>query len=113
LEYITSGGALEGHLKKSDTPQIEKINKLATKSRQAFLLNALEGMSNEDISSVMQIDLEAAKALVQEAEADIEKELRTNVLIIEDEPIIAADIEGLVEDLGHDVDAIAATHEVY
>ena len=109
--WNTSGGALEGHLNKSDTPQIEKINKLATKSRQAFLLNALEGMTNEDIASVMQIDLKAASDLVQEAEAEIEKELRTNVLIIEDEPIIAADIEGLVEDLGHSVDAIAATHE--
>ena len=48
--------------------------------------------------------------MLAKAEADIEKELRTNVLIIEDEPIIAADIESLVEDLGHKVDSIAATH---
>ena len=52
---------------------------------------------------------EATSDLLSEAEADIEKELRTNVLIIEDEPIIAADIESLVEDLGHTVDNIAAT----
>jgi len=46
---------------------------------------------------------------MDEANAEIEKELATNVLIIEDEPIIAADIEALVEEIGHTVDSIAAT----
>jgi len=46
---------------------------------------------------------------MNEAHAEIEKELATNVLIIEDEPIIAADIEALVEEIGHKVDSIAAT----
>ena len=36
-------------------------------------------------------------------------ELATDVLIIEDEPVIAADIEALVQDLGHQVLDIAAT----
>jgi CheY-like chemotaxis protein len=58
----------------------------------------------------MDIDETTAKTLLLDAEANIEKELRTNVLIIEDEPIIAADIESLVEDLGHTVDVIASTH---
>ena len=66
-------------------------------------------MTIDEIASVMNVDTEQAQSFLDEAEADIEKELRTNVLIIEDEPIIAADIEGLVEDLGHSVDAIAAT----
>ncbi|NNE57259.1 MAG: response regulator [Hellea sp.] len=87
-----------------------RIRRLTPLSRQAFLLNALEGMSVDDIASVMGKSVEEAEALMMEAEADIENELRTNVLIIEDEPIIAADIESLVEELGHTVDAIAATH---
>ena len=40
---------------------------------------------------------------------DIEKALKTRVLIIEDEPVIAADIEAIVGDLGHEVCAIATT----
>ncbi len=32
------------------------------------------------------------------------------MLIIEDEPIIALDIEGMVRDLGHDVTGVARTH---
>lgn len=88
-----------------------RIRKLTPKSRQAFLLKALEGMSSTEIAHILQIEPTRAIALLIEAEAEIEKELRTQVLIIEDEPIIAADIEGLVEDLGHDVVGIAATHK--
>ena len=95
----------------SDEPAAaERVRRLTPLSRQAFLLSSLEGMTTAEISGVMNVDEARAGELLSEAEADIEKELRTNVLIIEDEPIIAADIEGLVEDLGHTVDNIAATH---
>ena len=94
----------------ADTTAAERIRRLTPLSRQAFLLNSLEGMNVGEIAGVMNIDEGKAASMLAEAEADIEKELRTNVLIIEDEPIIAADIEGLVEELGHTVDNIAATH---
>jgi len=107
--WSTTGGVLESEASRGDTVAAQRVQKLAPKSRQAFLLNAIEGMSVADIASVMRIETDGAEALIKEAEEEIEKELRTNVLIIEDEPIIAADIEGLVEDLGHTVDNIAAT----
>jgi CheY-like chemotaxis protein len=47
--------------------------------------------------------------LIAQAQADIDAELATDVLIIEDEPVIAADIEALVRELGHNVIDIAAT----
>ncbi len=47
--------------------------------------------------------------LIGEAQAEIDAELATDVLIIEDEPVIAADIEALVRELGHQVNDIAAT----
>lgn len=92
-----------------DPAAAARVRRLTPLSRQAFLLSSLEGMTTDEIASVMNVDTKQAQSFLDEAEADIEKELRTNVLIIEDEPIIAADIEGLVEDLGHSVDAIAAT----
>ena len=93
-----------------DPTAAERVRRLTPLSRQAFLLSSLEGMSNSEIAEVMNVDQAVAEAFLKEAEDDIEKELRTNVLIIEDEPIIAADIESLVEDLGHTVDGIASTH---
>jgi len=105
--WSTSGGMLED--KSGTLPSEDRIRRLPPRSRQAFLLQAMEGMSVDEISNIMDISNEAAMSLVSEAEAEIESELRTNVLIIEDEPIIAADIEGLVCELGHIVDNIAAT----
>lgn len=107
--WTTTGAQLESRAG-DDATAAERVRRLTPLSRQAFLLSSLEGMSVPDIAGVMNVDEARATVLLSEAETDIEKELRTNVLIIEDEPIIAADIEGLVEDLGHVVDGIAATH---
>lgn len=107
--WNTSGAKLEDSVAEGDTTA-SRIRRLTPLSRQAFLLHSMEGMSVDQISGIMNIEAEKASSMLKEAEADIEKELRTNVLIIEDEPIIAADIESLVEELGHSVDNIAATH---
>ncbi len=107
--WNATGAKLEARGGHSDTSPEARVHRLTPLSRQAFLLNALEGMSALDVGQIMQISEDKARALITEAETDIEKELRTNVLIIEDEPFIAADIEGLVNELGHTVDAIAAT----
>ena len=106
--WSSTGAQLEAPDEGTETPA-DRIRRLTPVSRQAFLLSALEGLSAEEIGQVMDVSTEEAKALLTQAEADIEAELRTNVLIIEDEPIIAADIEELVSDLGHTVDGIAAT----
>ena len=49
--------------------------------------------------------------LLEEAGQELASQIATNVLIIEDEPIIAMDIESMVESLGHRVTDIARTHK--
>jgi len=78
-----------------------RLMRIAPKSRQAFLLTALEGFTPS----------EAAQILSSDAQAGIDAELATDVLIIEDEAIISADIESLVRELGHNVTATATTHD--
>ena len=107
--WNSSGAELETPDETIEKPS-DRIKQLAPLSRQAFLLNALEGIPQDDIGDIMNISADSVGSLLQEAEDDIAKQLRTDVMIIEDEPIIAADIEGLVEDLGHKVTGIAATH---
>ena len=104
----STGAMLEDPDSGQDSPT-DRIRRLTPVSRQAFLLSALEGLSVDEIASVMDVSADEARDMLEKAEADIEEELRTNVLIIEDEPIIAADIEQLVSDLGHTIDGIAAT----
>lgn len=80
-------------------------------SRQALLLTAMEGFSNEEVGYLLARSEIEIEALVDEAMAEIEAQTRTRVLIIEDEPIIAMDIETIVRDLGHDVTSIAVTRD--
>jgi CheY-like chemotaxis protein len=55
------------------------------------------------------VDFNTVERLIAQAQAEIDAELATEVLIIEDEPVIAADIEALVRELGHGVSDIVAT----
>jgi len=48
---------------------------------------------------------------ILEAQKTIDSQLASKVLIIEDEPIIALDLENLVSELGHKVVAVAATKD--
>ena len=87
------------------------VPKLTPRNRQAFLLSSMEGFSHDEIAKILRVDGSEVESLIAAANTDIEKSLATNVLIIEDEPIIAADIEALVQELGHNVDSIATTRD--
>ena len=86
-----------------------RLMRIAPRSRQAFLLTALEGFTPTEASQILDCDFAEVERLISEAQSEIDAELATEVLIIEDEPVIAADIEALVRELGHDVIDIAAT----
>ena len=86
-----------------------RLMRIAPRSRQAFLLTALEGFTPSEAAQILAVDFSEVERLIAEAQAEIDAELATDVLIIEDEPVIAADIEALVTELGHTVVDIAAT----
>lgn len=79
--------------------------------RQAFLLRTVEGFTLEEIAAILGKPTEAVDALIDQAGREIAEQVATEVLIIEDEPIIALDIEALVHDLGHTVTGVARTHK--
>jgi CheY-like chemotaxis protein len=88
-----------------------RLLRIAPRSRQAFLLTALEGFTPSEAAQILDVEFEDVEAQIAAAQAEIDAELATEVLIIEDEPVIAADIEGLVRELGHDILDIAATRK--
>jgi len=91
-------------------PPEQHLTRLTPRPRQAFLLVALEGFSEEDAAEVLDCDLKTLRALVEESGRELAAEIATDVLIIEDETFIAMDIEALVESLGHSVIGVARTH---
>jgi DNA-directed RNA polymerase specialized sigma24 family protein/CheY-like chemotaxis protein len=86
------------------------LTQITPRPRQAFLLVALEGFSEEEAAQILDCDLSTLRSLVEESGRELAAEIATDVLIIEDETFIAMDIEALVESLGHKVIGIARTH---
>src|ERR1700761_8134320 len=86
-----------------------RLMRIPPRSRQAFLLTALEGFNPSEAAQILDAQPGEGEQLIAAAQAEIDAELATDVLIIEDEPVIAADIEALVKELGHTVVDIAAT----
>ncbi|MDB5481136.1 MAG: response regulator [Caulobacteraceae bacterium] len=85
------------------------LMRIAPASRQAFLLTAMEGFTPSETAQILGVNFGEVEGLIQAAQRDIDAELATEVLIIEDEPVIAADIQALVEELGHTVSGLATT----
>jgi DNA-directed RNA polymerase specialized sigma24 family protein len=94
----------------SRLPVEKRLTQLTPRMRQAFLLVALEGFSEKEAAEILNVDVPTLRDYLDEAGKELAAEIATEVLIIEDEPLIAVDIEGLVENLGHNVLGIARTH---
>jgi len=92
-------------------PAEARIGKLTPLPRQAFLLISLEGFSEDEAARVLDTEVGSLRKMLDEAGQELAGEIATDVLIIEDEPLIAMDIEGLVERLGHNVLGVARTHK--
>ncbi|HZZ62988.1 MAG TPA: response regulator [Roseiarcus sp.] len=84
---------------------------ITVEPRIAFLLNALESFNAKEVAQTLGCSEDEALELIDRAGREISAQIRTSVLIIEDEPLIAVDIRALVEQLGHEVTTIARTHE--
>jgi len=103
-----TGAKLENTPERGDAIT-QRVLRIPPRHRQAFLLTALEGFTIDEAAQVLDDNAENVRVLISRAQKDIETELATDVLIIEDEPVIAADIEALVLDLGHRVTAVSTT----
>ena len=107
--WLSSGAQLEARGDEGGDDASQRLMRIAPRSRQAFLLTALEGFTPSEAAQILGVEFGEVERLIAEAQAEIDAELATDVLIIEDEPVIAADIEALVTEIGHTVVDIAAT----
>lgn len=89
----------------------QRLAQITPLGRQILLLTALEGFSVEEAGLITGIDSASVETLLADAITELDRESRTSVLIIEDEPLIAMELEQIVRKLGHKVAGIATTHE--
>ena len=82
---------------------------LSQVQRQLLLLTSLEEVPIQAAAEIVQLPMADAETQLAEARAHLRAGAATDVLIIEDEPIIAMDIEELVQNCGHNVVGVATT----
>ncbi|MBN8910773.1 MAG: response regulator [Rhizobiales bacterium] len=86
------------------------LDAITPRPRQAFLLASVEGFTTQQIAEILDCSTDEVSQLIEEAGEQIAEQTATDVLIIEDEPLISMDLEALVKGLGHRVSGIARTH---
>jgi CheY-like chemotaxis protein len=89
----------------------EQGGALTRSERMLLLLTSLEELDTATAAAVIGIDPDEAEAMLGSARDRLRAATVARVLIIEDEPIIAMDLQQLVESAGHQVVGVAASEE--
>jgi DNA-directed RNA polymerase specialized sigma24 family protein len=87
------------------------ISALTPLSRQAFLLRHVEGFGLGDTATILDTSDAEVRRLIEKAGEEIARQVATDALVIEDEPLIAMDLTHILEELGHRVVSVARTRE--
>ena len=99
---LAAEGGGQGHDGKEDG------GTMSLRQRQLLLLTALEDLPIRDAALVVGLEQPEAESELEAAHSVLRATAATDVLVIEDEPIIAMDIRQLVEGCGHHVVGMAS-----
>ncbi len=112
VKFNNHGGGDDAAAGGKPAMQLQRhLQQLPSKERQVLLLSTIEGFSTGDVAYILGLSDGEAETLLAKAKNDLMKQARTTVLVIEDEPVIAFDIAGIVTEMGHRVVATAATKD--
>jgi len=111
LVWSSVATQLEEAERGGDDPQAPLITGLAalpSLQRRALLLQVVEEFDPEDVGWVLDLEVPLVRALVSEAREELSRETVVRALIIEDEPMIAMELNRIVRSMGHEVVAVAS-----
>jgi CheY-like chemotaxis protein/DNA-directed RNA polymerase specialized sigma24 family protein len=95
---------------RKSTPE-QRLQAIQPDNREALLLTAVEEFPIGDVAVILDCTEEEVDGAVEAALKSIDRDLESRVLIVEDEAVIAMDLENLVYELGHRVAGIATTRD--
>lgn len=110
--WSTSGGAVEegaevGGLREARAQK--RLQTLSANTREALLLRSVESFGFDAIASIMQLSQAEVQELHARAMSEMSDMVTGDILIIEDEGIIAMDLQNIVTEMGHTVTDTART----
>lgn len=86
-----------------------RIGNLSSQARLAFLLSAVESFNDSEIAAILGKEPGKVAELREQANREISDMMACDIMIIEDEPLIAMDLQDIVTSLGHRAIGIART----
>lgn len=87
----------------------KRMSVLVGDTRVALLLHTIESFDLAAVAEILDVSLDQAEKLVTRARSDVRRDVAGYVMIIEDEALIALDLEDLVAGIGHCVTGVART----
>lgn len=110
-EVGLSAGAESHDSSDAEATVHDRLRQLSPTSRHALLLTVVEGFKPADVAIILDMDEPLVAKMVDQALRELDRQTRARVLIIEDEPIIAMDLEAIIRESGHEVTRIADTRD--
>jgi ActR/RegA family two-component response regulator len=87
------------------------LQTLPSAYRQSFLLTTMEGFTSAEAAEILGRNGDEFDALAEEARRRVMSQIATDVLIIEDQFLLAMDCGNLIKGMGHRLLGIAANHK--
>ncbi|MEM1374337.1 MAG: response regulator [Pseudomonadota bacterium] len=107
--WSSSGGQLSGEEAGIRAKAQKHLSRLTTGTREALLLRTIEELETEAVAAVMSVSVAEAQSLIDIAYDEMAKSISGSVMIIEDEAIIALDLEAIVAEMRHKATGVART----
>jgi len=84
------------------------LRRLTPNTREALLLHTIEDFTLDEVAQIMDIEVEEVEYLLGVAETEMADSIQGRVMVIEDEAIIALDLQGIIADMGHQITGVAS-----
>ena len=110
LIWNSAGAPVETPERPLERAAHSHLGDLTPNTREVLLLNTVERFDTLEIAQIMQLPDREVVQLLEIARREMERSVAGKVLVIEDEAIIAMDIQSIVTSMGHEVTGIGRTH---
>ncbi|MAQ83325.1 MAG: response regulator [Maritimibacter sp.] len=107
--WSSAGAPVEGEDEGIAQRAQRHLSRLTKNTREALLLRTVEEFSAEEIAAVMELEVSDVSHLIDVARREMEEAVKGRVMVIEDEAIIAMDLQDIVAEMGHAITGVART----
>ncbi len=108
--WTSSGAPSEGRESGIAERAQRHLLRLTPNTREVLLLKTIEEFGNSDIAAIIGADVPEVEHLLGVALSEMEQSITGKILVIEDEAIIALDLQHIIADMGNSITGVARTH---